>query len=122
MKTPEKIAKPRRLKAVELAPGRIIFQAHKVAPEPPEPAVEPVRAPQEQYVNLGDLDERTAARLALKCWVRDVRNLGRTHKYAEFKQRRWEEQNAAFDMEVGLVQSIHCRLHEKALAHATGRD
>jgi hypothetical protein len=90
--------------------------AHKAAVK----AVEATTAAPEQYINLGALDERTAARMALKCLGRDIRNFGRTHKYQEFKQRRWAEQNAAFDMEVGLVDAVHCRLHERVLAKSSG--
>jgi hypothetical protein len=79
--------------------------------EAPKTVSEPV----EQYINLGTLDGRTEARMSLKALAWDIKTLGRNNEYRRFKERVAQEKALAIDMELGLVQSVHCRLHERML-------
>lgn len=74
-----------------------------------------VPEPKEQYLNLGTLEPRQEARMALRALAWDIRTLGRNNEYRRFKQRVAEEKALAMDMELGLVQRVHCRLHERML-------
>jgi hypothetical protein len=71
--------------------------------------------PKEQYLNLGNLEPRQEARMALKALAWDIKTLGRNNEYRRFKERVAAEKALAMDMELGLVQSVHCRLHERML-------
>jgi hypothetical protein len=74
-----------------------------------------VSEPTEQYLNLGALHPRQEARMALKALAWDIKTLGRNNEYRRFKERVAAEKVLAMDMELGLVQSVHCRLHERML-------
>lgn len=79
-----------------------------------------VSSPQPEYLSLADLDERTAARRALKAFGHDIVTLGRTRLYRQFKEKLHAEQDAKVMMELGIVDAVHCRLHERVVAKARG--
>ncbi len=70
------------------------------------------------YVNLAELSGRQAARYALRALKHDALSLGRTSLYRQFKDRLHEEQDLQAMVDLGIVQSVHCRLHEKQLERA----
>lgn len=96
------------IKAAEAMPAKHMavaaIQAVQTAPEP-----------KAEYLNLGNLDSRTEARLSLKALAWDIKTFGRNNEYRRFKERVAAEKALAMDMELGLVQSVHCRLHERML-------
>lgn len=85
--------------------------ARQTVVEAPKIVSEPV----EQYINLGNLDGRTEARMALKALAWDIKTFGRNNEYRRFKEAVAAEKALAMDMELGLVQRVHCRLHERLL-------
>lgn len=79
-----------------------------------------VPKPEPDYLNLAELSGRTAARMALKAYWHDITTLGRTSLYRQFKEKLHEEQDLQAMVDLHIVDSVHCRLHEKQLAKARG--
>jgi hypothetical protein len=104
---------------IETDPNHIEFSIAQVAVKA---AVTPVEAPQPvvedkpAYIDLASLSDREIARMSLKAFKYDVLTFGRNQQYKRFKARVAEEKDLATDMQLGLVQQVHCRLHEKLLS------
>lgn len=95
-------------------------QDTKVVAPKPLPAPKAVEVAAEPYINLADLSDRQIARMSMAAIKYDIRTRGRNQEYRRFKARVAEEQDVAMDMRLGIIQSIHCRLHEKQIARARG--
>jgi hypothetical protein len=92
-----------------------VRQTRNVAAQKLVEATVTVAQPETQYVNLADLNSHQAAHMALKALAYDIKTFGRDNKYNRFMERLHQEQDLKMDMELGLVQRVHCRLHEKML-------
>lgn len=91
-----------------------------------KPAVSHVEAPsiatnpKPESLSLADLNAREIARLERKAWMHDIKSLGRTSMHKLFIEKLHEERDAKAMMELGIVEAVHCRLHERVVAKARG--